>query len=1235
MKLALIKNKILSVSSLIYFILLTLGAMNVATAKQQNIAIFQFTATSMDVVGIENDVVYAVRNELRKKANLSLLNQREMEATLMRNRIVQSFELEQAINAGVALDVNFVVIGTVSRQKGSIVSDIALVATDSQQQIANWSFSFINQQDVLNRGTEIGVAIDTAIQSYLTISSQGSENQDEANWLANMTASVINGQVKLSWQLETFAPESLGFNVFRASEKQGPFSYLTSVIDTEYYDPIQDLNGNVYYQISLLNEAGEEFRSKTITQVAVAVEEVSDLAPPAVLSVTQLIKGIEIEFLPSAQNAEKNITHYQLIRREKGQAWIVVNTIEGPIPDAKSADMQSSSIKQYKIVDLQSEAINGPVEYAVRAVNLDGLGNVSSIYDHSPVIPTELINTGYFGVRQVLLKWKAASSGAGYHLYRRDHQGATEWRRIKTIQGITQTEYIDSEFTADGQRFQYALSVFDRYSSSSMSTAITLSSRGPLPAPLQVKVKSGLARKVQISWQPYDDAALKGYAIFRADYTDQADIRLYKLDEVIDTKANSYVDTSLDADNKDYYYAVAAINLQGSSGELSPVLRASTKPAPKAVLAVNTQIGSEQVRVSWTANAQQRASSYFLERRWQHFQWQALATIDGQSLYYLDSQLLPKGTVEYRVTVIDQDNLQSVAVQSEPVMTQNSVDFIPQPDGILRQVNLAWPAISVADSLQLWRREKGQPWSLITEFEGQTTSYTDKLGLLDDLVYEYKLSIIYQGQVVSESNLISMKTKDIPAPESLIAKSGEAGKLTLTWAATNDPDLKSYLLYRASQLDNFTSYNLIAEIPVVEASTYIDSVDTGGISHGQIYRYAIASRNIYDEVGPIGPSIEAHSKALPNRATDLTVQTKEHQVLLNWKTGAETDLKNALIYRRWKHEVDWSLIAEIDAKLTQYVDLELLPFASFEYKVNLLDKDLLSSEDSDVETGFSPLDIKLTVSKQDLLRQNSINWTNNKQVESYLIQRSENNITWQNIETTNQSHYLDNKNLLDEKRYFYQVTAFHKQQKLGTSNIIEVRTKALPRAPQHFLAVSQQVKKVSLSWTPLNDPDVAGYKVYRLEKDGELEELSTLKVNENSYVDEGGFFSKLEHGSLYQYRISAFNSFKVEGPKSSIIAATTKAIPSKVGGVSVVQENAIAALNWQANLEPDIKHYDIYRGKTCGRERKLATVNSPVLSYIDKNIEADKSYCYYIIAVDTDLLESSPSDQVNILVEDK
>ena len=1215
-----------------YGLLFVMFLSPIVDAKQHSVAIFQFTATSMDVVGIENDVAYVVRNELRKNSQLSLLNQREMEVVLMRNGIIQGFDLEQAINAGQSLDVNFVIMGKVSRVNGNIVSQIALVSSANRQMIASWNFNFINQQDVLNRSNEIGSKIAAEIDQFIATGSGLGEDGSQTNWLSSIDAKVLEGQSRIVWSVGEFAPQSLGFNIYRGLSDQGPFSYLSSVLDAEYVDDISDIEGDVFYQVSLLTETGEELRSKKIAGIKVTAQVVSSLAPPAVLNVNQLIRGIEITFLPSAQNVTQQVIGYQLVRREKGQPWKVVNTVSrATLSTSNKKSEANSDIKQYTLVDAEAGSIVAPVEYAVRAINGQELGQTSDLIGHVPVQPPTLLDTGTYGLRQSLVKWQPVEAGQGYNVYRRDALALKEWVLISTINDLTQTSYIDKDFSAENQSFQYAVNVFDQYSVSALSQAITLTSRGPLRAPENFTIESGLAQKVILRWQAYQDQALKGYAIFRTPFTEQVEVTLEKVAEVLDPNAQQYIDESVTLNGTSYYYAVAALNSFNTSGDLSPVQQGTTKEAPLPVDRLLFDIQQSQINLSWSLNQQASANIRFkLERRWQQTQWQSLATLDGGTLSYIDKQLMPQAEVEYRVSVVDEDSLVSAPISSELIQTLNNIVMLPQADGLMRINKLVWQAVPVAEKIRVLRREKNQPWQTIAELDGVIDYYDDTNQLADDTYYEYSLAIVYAGQIVSQSEPLSMKTKDIPAPGELNIINGKPRELVLNWSHKNDPDIKSYLVYRATESDDYEAYNFVAEIPSSQTSSFTDSVEKDGIEHGKIYRYAVASRNIFDAIGPISPGVEGFTKKLPGAASEISAQAESSMITLNWQTGSESDLQLAEVYRRWQHEKQWTVIDKINANSNTYQDSQLLPYASAEYKIKLVDEDGLSSADSDIVRVTSPLVTELAATEQGLLRKSVINWTPNPLVGSYKILRSENNLTWQEMATVNGSEYVDEKNMIDEKTYFYQLTIIHQGQQIGQSNAIEVVTKALPQAPQNIQVKSGQVKKVTLTWTPYTDSDIGGYIVYRLKDNGKLDELEKLKLSASEYIDEGSFFSKLEHNSEYQYLISSFNRFKVEGPKSQPITATTKPLPKAVAGLRASVEQNVAKLTWQANNETDISQYIVYRGKSCGRASQLTTLSATLTEYTDTTVERGNDYCYYLIAKDADSLESETYQSVSL-----
>ena len=124
---------------------------NISYAQEQDqssIGVFQFVATTIDVVGLEDDVSYIVRNELRKAPHLIVINQRELEVALSRNDIDQKFSAQEAIKAATVLNLNYVIIGKVSREDQQIVANVEVVSPVDGAKVSELQFTFNNQAQI-------------------------------------------------------------------------------------------------------------------------------------------------------------------------------------------------------------------------------------------------------------------------------------------------------------------------------------------------------------------------------------------------------------------------------------------------------------------------------------------------------------------------------------------------------------------------------------------------------------------------------------------------------------------------------------------------------------------------------------------------------------------------------------------------------------------------------------------------------------------------------------------------------------------------------------------------------------------------------------------------------------------------------------------------------------------------------------------------------------------------------
>jgi fibronectin type 3 domain-containing protein/TolB-like protein len=1200
--------------------------------QQHSVAVFQFSAGSFEAVGLEKALAYSVRNELRKYDGILLTNQRSMEVELNRNEIAQTFDSAQAIMAGQVLGVNYVVLGTVDRLGSQIVANIQLVSSESQTVLGDWTYRYRNEQEISNRAAKLGDEITTKINEHQSSSAlAGAANG--VIWLDNINASNLDGKIALSWSANQSAPEALGFNVYRSNSESGPFSYITSVIDPFFNDNVEALEGSLYYQIGLLTAEGDEIRSNQLASAELRVQITADIEAPTVVSFTPLLRGIELEFIAAAQNSEKGIDGYQLVRSQAGSPWIQASFMSvAPVGSKKSS---SSSVARHVMRDEKTESLTSAVEYAVRAVKGDELGELSELYAYEAVSAPEIQGSDKLKVRQIELNWISASNGDGYRLYRRESEGA--WQQIAQLDSITENKFTDTAIDLDGETFEYALSIFDAYAESEKSSVITLASRPELPAPEQVEASGGLAKRVDLRWQAMvDDTDVMGYGIFRTEFSDSNELTLTRVGEVMNRSVSEYSDTHVLQDGTRYVYAVSAINAFDVSGQLSSVVKVSTKDAPQSVTSIEVNPEQDILRLSWSYPDSGNVKHFNIQRRWLNSQWQQLAQLPSSQFSYVDTDLMAEAEVQYKISVVDQDKLQSSPTLSTKVNSPVSLSLNQPKNGLLRKVELNWkPALHV-DSLIILRSQEQQSWEVIATLGNDQVSFTDQNNLLDDTVYYYKLQTVYGQNVAAESAVVNARTKNIPAPSALQVSNSQARQITLQWPALVDNSIKSYVIYRHQQNHPAEAAIQIGEVMADLQTEFVNSVSGPfQIEHGMAYLYSIASKNVFDVIGPKSEAIVGTSKALPKKPHSINVSAKSNFIQLNWQTGDETDLQFVQVYRKWEHHTDWVKVVSLNADSKQYQDKNLLPYTHAEYRLELIDSGKLSSGFSDSVKQLSPLTSLLEVKQEGLLRQVTLAWQPNPLVDSYQLQRSTDQLSWQQIAETSQLSFEDDKGLVDQTRYFYRLNVVENNQVLGSSNIVQATTKALPLPPNDISLIVGLVEKVMIKWRPHQDKDVGGYIIYRLDESSDLKELETVKANVGEYQDDGGFFSSLKHGTQYSYAISSFNTYKVEGPKSQIFKGITKSLPRQVSQLEGLFSHDKVVINWQQNPESDIQEYWIYRSRGCGKGRKLATVKATSSQFTDTSVESGNDYCYSVSGVDSDELEGERSEpyQINVPTE--
>jgi uncharacterized protein len=163
----------------------------------------------------------------------------------------------------------------------------------------------------------------------------------------------------------------------------------------------------------------------------------------------------------------------------------------------------------------------------------------------------------------------------------------------------------------------------------------------------------------------------------------------------------------------------------------------------------------------------------------------------------------------------------------------------------------------------------------------------------------------------------------------------------------------------------------------------------------------------------------------------------------------------------------------------------------------------------------------------------------------------------------------------------------------------------------------------TLTGTPL--AHLAGYRVYRSEnpKLGSFSAVGESK--EAAFLD-----PHFEFGRTYRYKVRAVfkqGAQEAEGEDSQPKEVTPRDVfpPAPPQGLTALYTEGAVELVWNANLEPDLAGYKVYR-RDAGKP--FQPVNKELLRtpiYRDSAVEPQRHYFYQVTAVDLSGNESKPS----------
>jgi fibronectin type 3 domain-containing protein len=184
-----------------------------------------------------------------------------------------------------------------------------------------------------------------------------------------------------------------------------------------------------------------------------------------------------------------------------------------------------------------------------------------------------------------------------------------------------------------------------------------------------------------------------------------------------------------------------------------------------------------------------------------------------------------------------------------------------------------------------------------------------------------------------------------------------------------------------------------------------------------------------------------------------------------------------------------------------------------------------------------------------------------------------------------------------------------------------------PSAPTGLVATAGDAQ-VSLDWADNNEPDLAGYNVFRATTSGGgYSQLNGSLLTGSDYTD-----NTVSNGTTYYYVVTAVDTSSNESGYSNEASATPTDTtpPADPTGLAATPGDATVSLDWNDNGEGDLDGYNVYRSTTQGDG--YSRLNGPLLSssdYTDNTVSNDTTYYYVVTAVDTSSNESGYSNEAS------
>ncbi|MBJ7357901.1 malectin domain-containing carbohydrate-binding protein [Nocardioides sp.] len=417
---------------------------------------------------------------------------------------------------------------------------------------------------------------------------------------------------------------------------------------------------------------------------------------------------------------------------------------------------------------------------------------------------------------------------------------------------------------------------------------------------------------VSLAWTASADTDVVGYRVYRSTSSPVALTAGNRLTP--DPLAALAFNDGGAVNGTEYFYAVTAIDGEGNESPASDEDSATPADttAPSAPVGLTVGAGDEEATLSWTPSEALDLDHYNVYQS-----TSANVLVDEDNLVGEVTEAtflapdLTNGTAYYFVVtaVDDAGNESTPSNEGSAVPTEApDTEFPAAPAGVTAtkgdgKVTIEWTANTESDlaGYRILRAAvSGGPYTEVGRVLAAATSYVDN-DLVNGQPYYYVVTAADLANNVSvPSAQVSATPTDTTAPAVPAGLTAAAGiqRVTLTWTANTEPDLRGYRIYRfPSATPLIDDAHEIGSL-IKPGRTFVDS----DLEPGVRQHYAVVAYDLLGNTSEATAVVDAVPTAAPDTTAPaapagLTATLVESRVDLAWDAVAAGDLIGYNVYR--------------------------------------------------------------------------------------------------------------------------------------------------------------------------------------------------------------------------------------------------------------------------------------------------------------------------------------------------